>query len=132
MPTHQQDSMVPCSSYSIPNTLTLGIKGNGKRMEHNLSLALQAIANQLDPTQLVLEPGSTLSSNLCHAQKQLKNAKQEANKLRKAHLEELLNQAIAAHNTKSPWHSNISSGPNAIYDVLPSFDNIQNQSLQEA
>jgi len=47
-----------------------------------------------------MQPGSTISSNLKKAQKNLKQTKREADKLRQNHLDALLNQAIAANQQK--------------------------------
>jgi len=47
-----------------------------------------------------MQPGSTISSNLWKAQKNLTQTKREADKQRQNHLDALLNQAIATNQQK--------------------------------
>jgi len=62
--------------------------------------ALNALTARLDLEDTLEIPGRSLSTHLRLAQRKLKLARSEATKLQKAHLEEILNQAIAAkqHN----------------------------------
>jgi len=76
------------------------LKLTTKWTEWDLSTSLQVLASCLDPWHTQLAPGSTLSLTLYHAQKNLKKAKHEADKLWKAHLDALLNQAITTNQQK--------------------------------
>jgi len=71
-----------------------------KRQQHDLSNAIQRISDQLDPSVIDTDPTTSLSTKLRRAQKALKVAKREADKLRQQHLEKLLNEAIAANHAK--------------------------------
>ena len=77
------------------------LKLTAKRMERDLSTSFAAIEKRLEPHLLQMQPGSTISSNLKQAQKNLKKAKREADKLRQHHLDALLNQALAANQQKN-------------------------------
>jgi len=67
----------------------------------DLSAAINAIAQCLNPALLAQTNGKTLSARSLHiAQKQLKAAKQEVDQLCKKHLEALLNHAPAANQHK--------------------------------
>jgi len=76
------------------------LKLTSKRTERDLSTALTAIASRIDPNLTTQDPTRSLSSHLRQAQKRLKQAKREADQLRKAHLEAILNQALAAKHQK--------------------------------
>jgi len=65
-----------------------------KKTEHNLSSALTNITKCLDPELLNMDLEISLLSKLRKAQKQLKKAKREADKLHQNHLDALLNQAV--------------------------------------
>jgi len=71
-----------------------------KRTERDLSTALKTIADRLDPQLTARDPNRTLSAHLKQAQKRLKQARRNADALRKAHLESILNQAVAANHKK--------------------------------
>ncbi len=77
------------------------LKLTAKRTERDLSTSFAAIEKRLEPHLLQMQPGSTISSNLKQAQKNLKKAKREADKLRQHHLDALLNQALAANQQKN-------------------------------
>ncbi len=76
------------------------LKLTAKRTERNLNSALKAIAARLDPALTTQDPNRSLSPHLKQAQKKLKEARSEAAKNRKKHLEALLNQAIASNQQK--------------------------------
>ncbi len=71
-----------------------------KKTERNLSSSLQSIERHLPPNTLNHDPDISLMAKLRHAQKGLKVAKREADKLRKQHLEALLNKAIVENQAK--------------------------------
>jgi len=64
-----------------------------KKTERDLSTSLESIAQCLPPKALNQDPNVSLSAKLQKAQKDLKAAKREADKLRQQHLEVLLNKA---------------------------------------
>ncbi len=76
------------------------LKLTAKQTERDVSNTLKAIANRLDPQLTAQDPNRTLSAHLKQAQKRLKQARQNADALCKAHLESILNQAIAANQQK--------------------------------
>jgi len=65
-----------------------------KKTERDLSTSLASIAKRLPPDTLNLSQDISLSAKLRKAQKDLRAAKREADKLRQQHLEALLNKAI--------------------------------------
>jgi len=71
-----------------------------KRTEWNLSMALQKIAQCLDPTLTAKDPNYSLSLHLRQAQWQLKQAWSDAAEHRKKHLDALLNQATVMNQQK--------------------------------
>jgi len=71
-----------------------------KKTERNLSPSLQSIERRLPKNTLNHDPAVSLTAKLRHAQKSLKAAKREADKLRKHHLEALLNKALVENQTK--------------------------------
>jgi len=77
------------------------LKLTAKRTERDLSASFEAIEKRLEPHHLQRQPGSSISSNLRKAQKNLKQVKREADQLRQKHLETLLNQAVAANQQKN-------------------------------
>jgi len=75
------------------------IVGASKQCE--MSSVLNSIQQQLTPLPAdQLELGQSMSANLCHAQCQLRKAKQEADQLHKQYLEALLNKAIVSNKMK--------------------------------
>jgi len=71
-----------------------------KKTECDLSSALNSIMARLDPDQINMDPNILISLKLHKAQKQLKTAKREADKLWQKHLDTLLSQAVAANHQK--------------------------------
>jgi len=71
-----------------------------KKTEHDLSSSLQSIEKRLPPHTLNHDPAISLTAKLRHAQKALKKAKREADKLRQDHLAALMNKAIAENQKK--------------------------------
>jgi len=62
---------------------------------------LQALHDRINPLpEDQIELMCSLSTNLCHTQKNLRKEKREADILRKHHLESLLNEAIASNKKK--------------------------------
>jgi len=57
------------------------------------------MTKQQEP-ELLQKDGKSISAHLCQAQKQLKQAKQDANALHQQHLEAVLDQAMAANQKK--------------------------------
>jgi len=87
-----------CTAYMAHHYWAL--KLTAKQMEHNFSSALKVIADCLDPSLTTQDPNQMLSAQLKQAQKRLKQAHQNADALCKAHLESILNQAVAANHQK--------------------------------
>ncbi len=71
-----------------------------KRNKCDLSTALGRIQEHLDPALIDTDPNVSLSTKLRRAQKALKKAKREADQLRQQHLDQLLNEAVAANHAK--------------------------------
>jgi len=71
-----------------------------KKTERDLSSSLKSIAQRLPPDALDASPDISLTAKLRKAQKELKAAKREADKLRQLHLEALLNKAILDNQQK--------------------------------
>jgi len=71
-----------------------------KRQERNLSAAIQRVQEHLDPALIDNDPQVTLSTKLRKAQRALRKARRAAAQLRQQHMEKLLNEAIAANQTK--------------------------------
>jgi len=76
------------------------LKRSAHRTKRDLSSALTAIAARLDPSLTAQDPNRSLSAHLKQAQKRLKQARRNAAALRRAHLETVLNQTIAANHQK--------------------------------
>jgi len=70
------------------------------RTQKDFSSAIQAIERRIDPTEIQQTPSKSLSAHLKQAQKQLRQARHDAERLRRAHTEEILNQALAAKQQK--------------------------------
>jgi len=70
------------------------------RTQKDFSSAIRAIERRLDPTEIQQTPSKSLSAHLKQAQKQLRQARHDAERLRRAHTEEILNQALAAKQQK--------------------------------
>jgi len=75
------------------------------RTQKDFSSVIQAIKRCIDPTEIQQTPSKSLSAHLKQAQKQLRQACHNTECLRKAHMEETLNQALAAKQQKNPKHS---------------------------
>ncbi len=71
-----------------------------KKTERDLLSLLQSITQQLPPDAINTDPAISLTAKLRKAQKDLKLAKREADKLRQNHLEALLNKAILDNKQK--------------------------------
>jgi len=63
-------------------------------------MAIKQIEEKLDPDLINNNPNLNLSMKLRCAQKGLRKAKREADKLRQQHLEQLFNQALATNQAK--------------------------------
>jgi len=78
-------------------TIALSAHNNNR----NMSDVINAIRSKLQPSpEDEAELHRSISANLRHVQKQLQKAKRDADQLRKAHLEAVLNEAKAAQNKK--------------------------------
>jgi len=71
-----------------------------KKTERDLSTSLQSIAKRLPPDAINNDPTISITAKLRKAQKDLKLAKREADKLRQNHLEVLLNKATLDNQQK--------------------------------
>jgi len=71
-----------------------------KQTECNLSNVIKKVSDHLDPNLIDTDPNTSLSTKLRRAQKALKHAKHNTDKLCQQHLDKLLNEAIAANHVK--------------------------------
>jgi len=80
------------------------VQRTAKHLETDFTEILKKIEDHLNPDLIDKDPATPLSKKLRHVQKKLRKAKREADQLCQKHLEKLLNQAVAANQSKNQKH----------------------------